>query len=72
MGGGGSIAQLLAFLLLDPATPDLICSVPEIFSDEQIIDIAKVNKRSWFVESREFLGNVEQTHVVTASGKPVP
>ena len=37
------MAQWSAFLLLDPATPGSIPSVPEIISEEKIIDVAEVN-----------------------------
>ena len=34
-GGGGSIAQWLAYLFPDPAAPGLIPNIPEIFSEEK-------------------------------------
>ena len=36
-----------------------------------IIDVAEVNQLHWLEESRQWLENVDQTHLVLASGKPV-
>ena len=41
------------------------------FSDEKIIYVAEVNQRCWLEESGQWLENVDQTHLVLASGKPV-
>ena len=43
---------------------------PKKFSDEKIIDVAKVNQRHWFEEIRQWLENVDRTHLVLAGGKP--
>ena len=40
--GGGSIVQWLAYLLLDQATPGLIPSIPEEFSEEKTDHVAEV------------------------------
>ena len=42
---GGSIAQWLTYLLPDPAAPGLNPSIPEIFSEEKIVNVAEVNQR---------------------------
>ena len=39
---GGSIAQWLPYLLLDQASPGSIPSIPQIFSEEKIIDVARL------------------------------
>ena len=55
-----SIAQWLAYLLPDPATPGLIPSIPEIFfEEEKLSDVAAVNQRHCFEESGRLLENVD-------------
>ena len=62
MGGGrGSIAQRLVCLLLDPAAPALILSVPKTFSEEKIVNVADVNQLRCLEESGLWLENVDQT-----------
>ena len=39
-------------------------------SEEKIINIAEVNQWRWLEESVQWLENVDQTHLVLASGKP--
>ena len=39
----GSIAQWLVYLLMDPAAPCLIPSIPKAFSKEKIVNFAKAN-----------------------------
>ena len=41
----GSVAQRLAYLLTDQATPGLIPSISEIFSEDKIVNVAEVNQR---------------------------
>ena len=65
---GGSIAKWLAYLLPDPATPGLIPSIPKKFQIK-IVDVTVVNKQRWLEESGQRLQNVDQTHLVLASGK---
>ena len=36
-----------------------------------MINVAEVNQRCWFEESGQWLENVDQTHLVLVSGKPV-
>ena len=55
----------------DPAAPGLNPSVPEIFSEKKIIDVAEVNQQRWLEESGQCLESVKQAHLVLASGKPV-
>ena len=42
-----------------------------IFFGGKIIDVAWVNQQRWLEESGQWLENVDQTHVVQASGKSV-
>ena len=37
----------------------------------KIIDVAEVNQCCWLEESEHWLENVDQTHLVLASGSPV-
>ena len=41
------MAQWVAYLLLDPAAPGWILSVPKVFFWEKNIDITEVNQRCW-------------------------
>ena len=68
---GGSKAQWLSYLLPDPAATSLIPSIPDIFSEEKIVDVAEAYQRRCLEESGQWLENVDQTHLVVASGKPV-
>ena len=43
-----------------------------IFSEEKIVEDAKVNQRVCIDESGQCLENIDQTHLVLASGKLVP
>ena len=36
-----------------------------------MINVAEVNQRRWLEESGQWLENVDQTHLVLDSGKPV-
>ena len=58
-------------MLLDPGAPGLIPSVPKIFSEEKIVDVAEVNQRHCLEESGHWLEKVDQTHLEVASGKLV-
>ena len=42
---GGLHSTEVAYLLLYPAAPGLNPSIPEIFSDEKIFDVAEVNQQ---------------------------
>ena len=53
----------------DPAARGLIASVP--FSEENIVDAAEVNQWHWIEEIVQLFENVDQTHLVQASGKLV-
>ena len=67
----GSIAQWLGFLLPDPAAPGSLCSIPKKNSEEKSINLAEVNQWCWLEESGQWLENLDLTHLVLASGKPV-
>ena len=41
------------------------------FFEEKIINVAEVNSQHWLEESGQWLDNVDQTHLVLASGKLV-
>ena len=62
---------MVAYLLLDPAVVYLLPSIPKKYSVEDIIDVAEVHERCCWVESEQWLENVDQTHLVAASGKLV-
>ena len=66
-----NIAQWLAYLLLHPDAPGLIPSIPEIISEEKFVDVAEVNQLRCLEESGQWLDNVDQIHLVLASGKLV-
>ena len=57
------MAQLLAYLLPDPAALGSIPSIP-------IIEIVEVNQQRWLHDSGLWLENVDRTHFGLASGKP--
>ena len=67
----GSIAQCLAYLLLDPAAP-----VPyqhsKILFREKIVNMAQFDQWRSVEESGQWLEIVDKTRLVLASGKPVP
>ena len=52
----------LVYLLLDPAAPGLIPSIPEFFSEENIVDVVEVNQWHRIEESEKWLENVDRTH----------
>ena len=58
-------------MFLDPAALGSIASVIKISSEENIIDVHKVNQRHWLEESGHWLENVGQVHLVLARGKRV-
>ena len=68
--GGGSIAQLLAFLLLDPGVTG-IPSVPPKCSGEKIVAVGEVNQRHCVEERGQWLENIDRTLLVLSSGKLV-
>ena len=66
-GGGGSIAQWLAYLLPDPFALSSVPKNPKIYSEVQIINFSEGNKLHWLEESGQWLENVDQTQQVLAS-----
>ena len=56
-----------AYLLLDPAAPASISSIPKKFPEEKIVNVAEVNQRRCLEESGQWFENVNQTHLVLAS-----
>ena len=59
-------AQGLACLLPDPAAPGLIPSALP-----KIVNVAEVNQWRCLEESGQWPENVDRTHLLLASGKPV-
>ena len=55
-------------MLPDPAAPGLIPSIPQNFTEENIVNVAEVNQQRCIEESGQRLENVDQTHLVLASG----
>ena len=62
---------MVSILASGPPAPGLIPSIPQIISKENIIVVADVNQQRWFEKSGQWLENVDWTHLVLASGKPV-
>ena len=60
---------MVMYLLLVPAATGLIPSAPKNVSQENIVDVAEVNQRRCCEESRQWLDNVGQTHLVLAAKK---
>ena len=58
-------------MLLDPAAAGLSPSIPEYFSQGKFFDGAEVKQRPCIEESGQSLENVNQTHLIQASGKLV-
>ena len=46
-------------------------ALPKKFAEEKIVDVAEVNRWHWLAEIGQGLENVDQTHLVLASSKPV-
>ena len=66
MGGGASIAQWLALLLLNPgSTPN----VAQKISGEKNVDVAEVHQRRCLEESGHWLENVDRNPLVLTSVK---
>ena len=61
-----------SILASHPAAPGSIPSIPTNFSMERVsILVGEVNQQRWLEESGQWLENVDRTHPVLASGKPV-
>ena len=71
MCNGGSIAKWLTYLYPDPAALGLIPSIPKKLSVGNNVNSSEVNQRRHLEESEQWLENVDQTHIVLASGKLV-
>ena len=57
-------------MLLTPAAPGSIPNIPKKFRGK-IIHVFVVNQRLWLKESGQWVGNVDQTHLVMAIDKTV-
>ena len=57
-------------MLPDPAASSLIPSIPQKIRDK-IVDVAEVNQWNCLEEGGQWLENVDQTHLVLASGELV-
>ena len=51
------------------AAPGSVPSVPKTY--RKSIDVAEFNQWRWLEEREQWLENVDRTHLVLASGKPV-
>ena len=63
MGGGVLHSTAVAYLLLTQHSQKKF--------REKIIGVAEVNQWCWLEESGQWLQNVDRTHLLLASGKPV-
>ena len=50
---------MVGILACGPAPPGLFPSVPKIFPEEEIVEIAEVNQRRCLEESGQWLENVD-------------
>ena len=57
--------------ILDSGSSCSYPSVPEIVSERKTIDVAEVNQPRWLEKNGQWLENVDQNHLVLASGKPI-
>ena len=60
-----------SILALHPGAPGSIPGIPNKFSEEFILDVAEVSQQRSLEESGQWLENVDLTHLVLASAKPV-
>ena len=58
-------------MVLDSAAAGLISGIPNLFQMKKIVDVAEVNQQHCLEESGQWLCNVDQTHLLLASGKLV-
>ena len=68
---GGSIAQWIAYLLLDPAATGLIPWIPVIFQRNTLSLLLRLINGTCWRNKDSGLKNVDRTHLVLGSGKPV-
>ena len=57
--------------LQDLAAPGLLPSIPQIYPEEKVVEVAEVNQWRCFEDSEQWLDKVERTHQVLAGGKLV-
>ena len=69
-GFKGAACHRGSILASHPAAPGLNPSVPKKFQRKKI-DFAEVNRWRCLEESEQWLENVDPSHLVPASGKPV-
>ena len=62
---------MVSLLLRDPATQGSIPSIPEIYSEEKIVNVAEVSQWPCLGESGQWLENVDWTNLGHDSGKIV-
>ena len=67
MRRGGTAWHRGSILASHPAAPGLI---PQK-NQRKIFNVAEVNQQRWLEERGQWLENVDLTHLVLASGKPV-
>ena len=62
---------MVSILASVPSCTGFDSSVPKKISEEKIIDVAEINQWRWLEANGLWLENVDRTHLVPASGKPV-
>ena len=59
------MAQWLAYLLHNPATPGSIPSAPKTFPEKNIVYVTNANQLSCLEQSGQWLENIDQTQTGT-------
>ena len=62
---------MVGILAYRPSCPGFIPSIPETFLEKKFVHVGEVNQWRSLEESRQWLENVDETHLVLASGKLV-
>ena len=67
----GQYSTMVSILASGPSCPRFDSRHIQNFSGEIFFNVAEANQQRWFAESGQCLKNVDQTHLVLASSKPV-
>ena len=70
-GEGGQHSTMVSKLASGPSCTRFDSQHSQKKFRGKIIDVAEINQRGWLEESGQWLENVDPTHLVQASGKPV-
>ena len=62
---------MVCILASGPRCPGFDSQCPKFFSEEKIINVAEVDQQRCLEESGQWLENVDQSHLVLASGNLV-